>query len=46
MTAMATPLRRRLVNQAMQAVAVLAAFAAVAILAVMVISVAKRMGRR
>jgi phosphate transport system permease protein len=39
---MKTPLRRRLVNLAMQAIAVLAAFAAVAVLAVMVISVAKR----
>jgi phosphate transport system permease protein len=37
-----TPLRRRLVNLAMQAIAVAAAFAAVAVLAIMVISVAKR----
>jgi phosphate transport system permease protein len=42
MNAMTTPLRRRLVNLAMQAVAVAAAFAAVAVLAIMVISVAKR----
>jgi phosphate transport system permease protein len=42
MNAMTTPLRRRLVNLAMQAVAVVAAFAAVAVLAIMVVSVAKR----
>jgi phosphate transport system permease protein len=42
MNAMTTPLRRRLVNLAMQAVAVAAAFAAVAVLAIMVVSVAKR----
>ena len=39
-----TPLRRRLVNLAMQAIAVAAAFAAVAVLAIMVISVARRGG--
>ena len=44
MNAMTTPLRRRLVNLAMQAVAVAAAFAAVGVLAIMVISVAKRGG--
>ncbi|HEX6701695.1 MAG TPA: phosphate ABC transporter permease PstA [Gaiellaceae bacterium] len=42
MNEMKTPLRRRLVNLAMQAVAVAAAFAAVAVLAIMVVSVAKR----
>src|SRR5205823_12538809 len=39
-----TPLRRRLVNLTMEAIAVAAAFAAVGVLAIMVISVAKRGG--